>query len=196
MNLYTSALGHLEYDHSLLVKNDIKSINLTCEDTHCSARVLCYVYDIHSSRHPSVDEHQFLRLLHAPDDADSLGIFLRSLVWILSNDKSLPEEFRLPIIMMVSGFVKFYTEVRPRPPTTNCWTCRMSRDNLPFPVDNVKGFPTDAELYIVPISDHDGKPVQFSNRKSLYRSPSKKKHQYVISSDKPPISGRYTPYVE
>nr|ABQ02640.1 NS3 protein [Tenuivirus oryzaclavatae] len=196
MNVFTSSVGSVEFDHPLLLENDLTSLSINCDDVHCSSRALCYIYDIHSSRHPSIDEHQFLRLLHGPDDAVTLGSFLKTLIWILSHDKNLPEEYRLPTIMMSSSYVKFFTEVKPRPPSTNCWTCRMSKDNLPFTVPSVKGFPPDAELYIVPISDHDGKPVKFDNRKTLYRLPSKKRHKYVISSDKPPLSARYVKYVD
>nr|QYU75390.1 nonstructural protein 3 [Tenuivirus zeae] len=192
MNFYTSSVGVRQYDHSLLVLNDLTNIHITCEDVHCSAKLLCYVYDIYKSRYPSMDEHSFLRLLKGPDDAEILSTFLRTIIWILSHDRDFPDEFRIPATALASVYIKYYSELKPRAPTTNCWTCRMSKNNLPFQVPSIKGFPAEAELYIVPISDHDGKTIEFSGMKTLYKSPSKKKHNYVISSDMPPLSARYT----
>ncbi|AAP82275.1 NS3 protein [Tenuivirus persotritici] len=194
MNISLYFSGVPTVDHSLLSKNGLSNITLTCRDVTIPLSLLTSFYDTLHERHPSFDEHMFLQMLRKPDDSENLSVFLKSAIWMLSHKRDLPDHYRLPLSCLVSAFSECFVELKPRAPSTKCWFCRIAKDGLPFRAEGIHGFPSDANLFIVPSKEHSSEKFEILSGKKLYRSPSKKKHSYLIASDKPPLTSKYVEF--
>ncbi|AAA53423.1 nonstructural protein 3 [Tenuivirus oryzalbae] len=194
MNVSLYYSGTPVSSHSLLSKNGLSNIVLTCKDLPIPIDLLSLFFDILNERHPSFDEHMFLQMIRKPDDPENLSVFLKSAIWMLSHKRDLPGHYRLPLTCLVSTYSEYFVELKPRQPSTKCWFCKIAKDGLPFRVEGVHGFPSEAELYIVPSKEHAIESFEVLSGKKLYRSPSKKKHGYLIASNKPPLTSKYVEY--
>ncbi|QZU27241.1 NS3 [Wheat white spike virus] len=194
MNISLYSSGSPSSDHSLLSRNGLTNIVLTCRDVTIPLDLLTAFFDVMNDRHPSFDEHMFLQMLKKPDDSENLSMFLKSAMWMLSHKRDFPDHLRLPLSCLLSTYSEFFIELKPRAPSTKCWFCRIAKDDFPFKVDEIHGFPSDATLYIVPSKDHSTEKFEILSGKKLYRSPSKKRHSYLIASDKAPLTSKFVEY--